>query len=227
MPTPVNTYKRKYKPYKRVYKKKSMDAGTLALKKVKKLENSLETKYITSNSTAILDNGGTVFPLSSGIIQGLTDSERIGDKIKFLNLYMRLTVVAPYFPLTGNRYTLANFYRVIIYKDKCQNLNSVSDVIPAASVGNPFIINSFTIFDKKEEMKILYDKTFSIQNNGQDAQRQVRIKIPLRYLVSYDGAGAGDVEKNGLKMIVCSDEIAAAVTNANLYWERRLTYKDA
>jgi len=141
-----------------------------------------------------------------------------------LNLYVKFVVR---FPLNAGSYrTTARSIRVMIVKDKTDIVSGAGTILNPAYVGSSNIMTSFTIWDQKEEIKVLYDEIWPVQNDGLDGARTFSFKIPLQYIGTFATSISTDLDANRIKFLALSDE-GAGPNNPEMYMNYRITYKDS
>lgn len=110
----VKSFKRRvgHRPAFRSRKKATLRIATAALRGVKKIRSSIETKFvdIIPVSGTLPAPPGYAIVYLSGTLQGITDTTRIGDKINPTSLFYRIR-------LTGNSGGTQHDVRVLLVKD--------------------------------------------------------------------------------------------------------------
>lgn len=130
-------------------------------KEVKKIvSHDLEDKYsnVIVPQTSLLTTANIV-ALTHGIVQGVGDNQRVGDKIKLGKMYLRL------FWGPGDS---ENFMRFILFQWKPSDLAyvpTVADILLPGPGGVQNIGSQYN-HDRRSQFKILYDKTMNLIGDG-------------------------------------------------------------
>lgn len=222
---------RMYKPVPRI--------STLN-RKIKKIENDIELKYVDTVFNDTVDTGGDLVLLNS-LATGTTQLTRIGSEINATSVQFRLSCVTNDANTDG-----PNFIRVILFWDR--QANGVAPVLFADPISaSPALLNNATIttivntpyqYENSERFRVLYDKVYTL--NPRIAQTVVagaitetypvglyiKKKIKLNRKIKYDAAalGIGSINTNSLYMAFVSSEAANAPTVDAGF---RLYFKDA
>jgi len=192
--------KKKYRgKRKRTYRKPKLSLKSVN-QKIKKIQTAIERKHLDTFYSNTVGLSGTVFAIT-GALQGVSDTQRIGDKITTTSImikYMLSQHDAPY-----------NTFRVV-----CVRARSGATV-PA--VGNVFLNGSgpqstmpslwhYNLdWFRSGKAKILYDKCFTLQGPNTDEPGTITrsVKIPFRTNIQYQG---GTISANNqIYMMVITD----------------------
>lgn len=211
--TKSKTY-RKRRPYRR---RKFTSTRTIARQEAKRAINrTIETKSFDSNVQAQgLDyTTGYVGNLLSGITQGVSESQYIGDKITPRGLSIRAQLT---------RSDSTQLLRIIIIQNKAGGTPLLSTLLQ--SVGNIRAPLSPLDIDYNHTYRVLYDTCISM-DSIRGTTRQLKIHIPwkkFRSVVFNDAVGT--YEAGGIYLCAISD--SSAVAHPTIEYYSRIWYKDA
>jgi len=174
------------------------------------VSRKIETKYIDSTYNSGFDTTGTIQILSNIITQGVTDSDRVGDKCEMKSLAMR--GYASY----GDT---VNIMRVILFQWKPSSTTApvITDILQT--------VHRFSHYnhDKKALYRVLYDTTFNLNDTNRRQQLIKRtLKLKLKTL-KFENAGVNGM--NHIYLLGISD--SGGVPNPAVQLDFRLTFKDA
>lgn len=176
---------------------------------LKGLVNS-EMHHLVTNSTVSVTNTATIIPLTA-IGQDDTASGRTGNSILLRNIFMR-------WGLTNNPAASSTYFRCLLVQDKQQigdTAPTITDVLQSSSTLSSLSLNSAGRF------KILKD-WFFILNNVDKTSRNAKLYLDVRKHVRFNGAAGTDIQKNGIYMMVLSDQVIGTapsfVYNVKLGW---------
>lgn len=148
----------------------------------------------------------------TGMAQGDTDSSRSGNSIYVRGLLLRYTS-------TINASATNTFVRVMVVRDNQQvgdNVPTVANVLDSLTVISP--LNNETV----GRFSVIYDKVHTLQVANNTAG-YVKQYFKMNSHVRYNGAGASDIQKNGLYVLTLSSE---ATNTPSVAWQTRLFYRD-
>lgn len=181
---------------------------------LKGLVNSELLKHDSSLSTYTdLSNAGVIFHLT-GISQGDTQSTRTGNSIFVRSVDIRL-----FFKTVHSH----NLVRVALVADSQQlgdTLPSYTDIYDSSgsTIAPLSHLNSGTV----GRFRILYSRTF-VLDDGEYANKAVKIFKKLRHHVRYNGTISTDIQKGGLYLVMVSND----GTNMPQYvMDYRVSYHD-
>ncbi len=211
-------------PYKKHYKKRrSRGAYSLAkkaLKKVNKISRGIEAKHLTTAITAgNIDDDG-VFTSNLNIpVQGLLDTNRIGDTIMCKSIHLRMNYV------TGSA-NLNTQLRFILIWDKYDTIDTVSDIL--ANTGDSNAANSHYNVDTRREWIKLMDKTVVLQSPSGSKMKHLNKVFKLNKITQFNAAGT-DINKGTLFLLYISniDSGLADADKPNIVGLARLFYTDS
>lgn len=189
------TYRRRRTPW---YRKK-YDALSLAAKAakgvwyLKGLVNS-EMLHNQSTGSTLVPNTGVV-TLLNGMAQNDTSSGRTGNSILMRNVFLRLG-------FQQHPSATSTTYRVMLVLDTQQ----VGDVSP--SVGN--ILESVNVYsplatDSAGRFKIMKNWFFNT-NTVSTTYKSINLYKQFRFHTRYNGPANTDIQKNGLYLVLLSNE---------------------
>lgn len=173
----------------------------------RKIQRLGETKYITNSVSSLAPtfNSAIASTPMYDMAQGITESTRIGDKIRPQSFQLRFTA---YRGLTDSTLRLVAFR----YRDNVAavNNNFVLDAIGTAGTSN--YINNPLILNKGNKMyEKLYDQSWVLDDGKQNhINKVVNIKVNGRP-VNYTAPTAGQIRKDECYFFFMSD---ASPTNA-------------
>lgn len=209
--------KKKYGKKKRVYKKplryKVADMAYSAFRGVRYLKGlvnaELHSADFSATGTAI-PSSGSIVPFTA-IAQGDNYNNRQGNSILAKYLFGRMEFVKN----GSSNYT---FIRVIFFRDTQQIGDTdpaVTDVLSSANTLSP--LNQF----QKGRFTIMKDMRVRLDTNKITSSYKIKIKLPFH--IRYNGTTGGDLQKNGVYMLVIGSE----PTNTPLYsYNFRISFYD-
>lgn len=187
------------------------------------IQSEIERKESSVTGTNSLSTTAAMIDLSAQITQGMTDRQRIGDKMKpkYLQVNILLTVA-----------DLSNFIRVIFFVWK-QNTILASPVTNLILDDTGALVPTLALYNHDTKAasnyKILKDKTYYLatQAHGNDAnpEKIVKFRINLKNCpASYYDAGNA-TGSNHIFMCLVSD--SGAVSHPTAVWTVHMSYTDA
>ncbi len=202
--------KRNVRRVRRRFKPRS--SGAKALHMVRKLKSVLavEKKNHTLTVSGTIPTTGTIDHLTA-IAQGDTNQLRDGNQLKVIYLGGRIRLLI-------NASQTRTFVRVMLVQDRQQ----IADATPAVgdilqSVSPTSFLNSNTL----GRFKVLYDKVRHMSDNGNQLI-YLKVDIPMNSKIRYNGTGVGDIQKNGIFLILIADN-ATDLPSINSSWRVRFT----
>ncbi len=168
-----------------------------ALRKVVKIERSVEKKFHTITATLTPHDQNDVGLFPTDIAQGNTQATRTGDKISPTSLYLTGYLLMDV-GQTGSSET-----DILIVQDRQQ----ISDTGPEYSDvfdGNPgggILVNNNTL----GRFKILSHKQYSLTPGVKESIR-IKTYMKLSGSTRYNGLTSTDLQKNGIYMIMRSNK---------------------
>lgn len=199
------------------YRKKysAMDAGRLALSQIWKLKglvNSEMYKLDTVWTPGAITNGQCSH--LTGVAQGDSDSARTGNSI-FVRSYNFNGVLTH--NVSGQN---SQVVRVAIVMDTQQVGDSSPTYSSIYESISPYAhLNSDTV----GRYKVIWSRIYTV-NTYDKNNAIVKINIPMRHHVRYNGTASSDIQKGGLYMCVACDEAGANMPT--FAGEHRLSYHD-
>jgi len=167
-----------------------------------------ELKYLDVAISDTPSTTGTVIPLS-GTAQGDTSQSRDGLQIFPTSIEMRLN-------FSFNASATASVIRVVIYQYLAGVSSSVQNYFDASPT-----TTDFKAINQQYESRTLFDRTYSL--NDLIPEKNIYLKRRIKGIIAYDGATATDIAKNGLYMILLSDE---ATNTPTVTGTARFFFKD-
>lgn len=169
-------------------------------RKVMKIQKAIEYKHLDTFYSNTVGLGGTVFAIT-GALQGVSDSQRVGDKITTTSLmikYMLSQYDAPF-----------NTFRVICLRARSgASVPAVGNVL-LTGTGPQSTLPSLWHYNidwfRSGKAKVLYDKCFTLQGPNTDEPGTITrsVKIPFRTNIQYQG---GTINANNqIYMMVVTD----------------------
>lgn len=180
--------------------------------KLKGLVNSEMFKY----DVAFTPTSVTTAPITNlcAVAQGDGDAARTGNSIFCRSWNFSGSLIH------NSSGATTQFVRISVIMDSQQ----ISDTLPTYSniyeSSSPYAhLNSDTV----GRYKVLFSQMYMV-NNSDKAAVPVRINLPMRHHVRYNGAASGDIQRGGLYLCIATDEPTANYPT----WqgEYRLSYHD-
>jgi len=190
------------------------------------LENSEELKYSFQNSgnlVVVTNVAPYIQTVMANVAQGVTDSQRVGDRLKIhsLSWRVRLTTVVPA--------TVQGEVRLLVVQTRASSqllTFAMIQLLFNEASGNPGPLSHQSV-DYEKEHKILWDSTHYFDGYGTGIERFVEIIVPMGRCakqVQYNG-GAATCE-NEIRLIALTN-LGAAPNNATLTGQSFLRFTDA
>lgn len=183
--------KQAYKKYNKNNKSHLTKAQRQDVKKI--IKSGTELKYNNYNQSGFnVTNSPTVAHISGNLLQGVTDLQRIGDRVMLDKCWLRLFANSN-FATSGFAYVRAIFFQW--KSDSNTNPPLPADILLPGSSGSVDYTSQYN-HDQRMLFRIFYDKTFSIVGQPgvdapQDSYAHVDVStlnFPLKQ-VQYIGAG--------------------------------------
>lgn len=174
----------------------AMQLAAKAAKGVWYLKGLVNSEMLHNQST-----GNTVVPstgvvtLLNGMGQGDAASARTGNSILMRNVFLRLC-------FTQNAAAVTTIYRVMLVLDKQQvgdTLPTISDILETVNPLSPLATASVGRFKVMKNWFFTTDDTKS-------QTRTIDYYKDFRFHTRYNGASNTDIQKNGLYLILLSDQ---------------------
>ncbi len=160
------------------------------------LRYSPEKKAAFAGSTYNSTTTGVVIGLT-GLIEGFSNSQRVGRKVNPLSLYTTFDIV------WNNAAPLDSGLRIMLVRDNRQIADTTPTLLEIFGTGTPPLPEAYTGTNKGRFISI-WDKLI--------LDRSQAVGTPYRYILRkavklfgnwyYNGAGASDIEKNGLYIVM-------------------------
>lgn len=213
------TYRRRSTPwYRKKYSVAQMASKAIkGVSYLKGLVNAELHKHEVARSTTSVFNGGALYPLNA-ISQGDADDQRTGNSI-FVR-YVNITGV-----VSHGTDTVIHKTRVMLVRDKQQ----VGDTAPSPGDVLEDVGNNLSPFSKLNSQSagrfdVLYSKLFITYPDR--AGIPFNIKLNMRSHIRYNGAASGDIQKNGLYIVVIGDYASPYATAQSVQFLGRVSYYD-
>lgn len=205
-------------PKRSTFKRRRQNSGVKALRIVKSMQKARELKFLDEDiNLQNVDESGQILALARPP-QGLTDQQRIGDKIELNSLTLKMRAAQ-----SGGQNA---HMRVILYLDKANTITSVSDLLLGVTTASFAPLKHYNK-DKRKEFRILLDKNIILTSVGLNVvykQFFKRLKIPVVF-----NAGSQTVVSNALKICLISNAASSASTSnkPNFFAIMRTKYLDS
>ncbi len=203
---------------RRFRRKKKLSDGKKALKIVRNLKKSIETKrFDVFTGANLIDWSGSLSVPLNVPEQGLTDLERVGDKVNFTSVDSRFGVVA------GDNDPKVQV-RMIMLWDKKNTILTPGQILD--NVGAIESIHSFYLFDRRNEWIKIFDITYTLSRNSKDIaqhNRKYRLMKATQFIGGTDTIGSG-----ALKMLYISsvDPLDPDADKPNINGALRIRFTD-
>ncbi len=219
MPFRRKTFRRR----RRLFRRRGMSTRTIVLKALRSTDQ--EQKFIDSafvnqvvNDTLTVQ---TVFPLNN-IAQGVTNSTRIGQKIRMTSLYIQLTFEKIPADVSPN-----GFVRFIILYDRQPNsaLANWQTLLELPGSGDPVVeMNSPNNLDQSKRYRVLVDQRMRFQKDFLEG-RMVKKYMKLGLVTQYDGTGASIADiSTGSLLFMATGHITSGGNNPTCSGVIRVRY---
>lgn len=178
---------------------------------LKGLVNSEMLKYDIATTSASINTTGSVIHLTN-IAQGDTDNARTGNSILARKMLLRMQFYQ-------NAAAVNTTFKVILLMDKQQVSDTgpaVTDILDAASTLSP--LNSNTV----GRFNILGSWLFHTSTDRDTVVEKTFFK-DLRTHIRWNGTTASDIQKNGVYLMLISDQATNVPT---VFYNWRLSYHD-
>lgn len=198
---------------RRAYRKKKATLATKVAKLTKMVKVAKpELKYYYNQVSTTFNNGPTtgIFPYRS-LVQGLTDSTRIGDDVRMKKFQYRSYC---YLPAGGN----GSVCRIVAFVFK-RNPDAVTTAfsttinlaLDSAFMNTINAVNNFNDWDNHSSFAILYDKTFVINPSTSDKatvrKHDFSITLPDKYApVTYSQGGSNPTQNELVIAYISSND---------------------
>uniref|UniRef100_UPI0040476B1C hypothetical protein n=1 Tax=Yoonia sp. TaxID=2212373 RepID=UPI0040476B1C len=202
---------------KKVYKKNN--SGTALSRKERKqvvkitkqvFNRQVETHHLDTSLITSYDTTGGMALITDAITQGVSDTQRVGDKLQLMRIAIRGLMAV------GDA---TNIIRLIVFQWKSTSFTppTLLDVLQTASV------TSHRSFDIKSNIAVISDNTYYLN----DAERRVLLinksYKPKIKTIKFEGAGINAT--NHIYVLGLSD--SGGVPNPVVNLNFRITFKDA
>lgn len=187
---------------------------------VKSLVNA-EHKYHDTNVGLTTPTSSSIIQVLNSLAQGTTDSTRIGDSIKMTSLNVNFDAYHNF-----NSSSPTQNLRIIIFIwKKPSTAPTLDDILAPSSAASDRYLAPKN-YDKRFWSKILYDKTFKL-NEGGSSSAGYKIHLDFSKYKKYAhvqyAAASSSIDNNGLYMLTISGDATLAPA---LNYFARLKYLD-
>jgi len=195
--------------------KKSVSVRSVANKAL-----SLARKAVSTEETKFTDIATTVSTIDSTadavhltpLLQGLDRNHRIGNKVTAVGFQVNYWIAR-------NASATNTQVRLCLVQDMQQIADATT--ISWTSVFSEEFVGSQRTNNKR--YRIIYDKTHKL-DSGSTVTSLVKKFVPYKHPVYYNGTAAADIQKNGVYLLVLSNEVS---NGASLNYTIRYLFKDA
>lgn len=201
---PRNYRRRNYRNRRRrtPWYRRKYDAMSLAAKAAKGvwyLKGLVNSEMLHVDSTALIAGSQNSITHITGIGQGDTDTGRTGNSLLLRNIYIRGRLVINSLITTSSRVMMA---LVCDTQQIGDSFPSVTDIFKSGTDTETFLnLNASGRF------KIMWRKQVVLTTaSGGSPTREVVKYIKLRKHVRYNGPNAGDIQKNGIYLVIITSE---------------------
>lgn len=207
--------RRRFTRRKRFTRKRVLATKSYVKKQIRK---DIETKYADTQWNIGIPGAGTITDLTN-IAQGVSDLERVGDKISLRGLRLKMGV------FSSNNADPA-ICRITVFQwhpDTAFSLPTVGKLFTYTAA--PDIVYSPFVHDQANQFQILFDKVVITQTNTQIEHVKIMRKVNMKYAkkaVHYSGGGVTGSEK-----LYISIQTNSPTTNPGVFGFTRLYYDDA
>lgn len=182
--------------------------------------NNYNFSQVTVGTTAQFDD------ISANLIQGISDLQRVGDRVKLTgSAYLRLFV-------HGGQPTQGfDYIRFILFQWRQDSATAplVADILLNGSSGSPDYTSAYN-HDKRSLYNIFYDETFELLGSPVNSEppqsnyaqhRVLTLKVPLKQ-VQYIGGGT-----TGMNHIYALYMSGSAAANPSLFYTFKYMFTDS
>lgn len=183
-------------------KKKTL---TQKVARLSRVVNNKERKFIdTQLKDVAVANTMTITQLTN-LVQGVTDSTRIGNQITVVGCLMRYIMAAD----------ISTQIRVMLVEDKQTNgaIYLVGDLLQDGSTGGDNIVSPYNA-DFKRRFKVHYDRNHQFDINSRATvfvSKYFKLNIPIRY--DTNAGTIADIQSSSLTFSATAELPAANVTH--------------
>lgn len=194
---------------------KKKDINKVIERKVKRMA---EKKFHDTAVLTTVDTAGVINSVSD-VAQGSTDSNRVGDKYRPLNVEIRGRVTAE-----SSAALVGSVLRVIVFKWKAQS--DIDVLLPAKILQQVSVTTApFEPYnhDNRAKFQVLCDRTFEVfWDGGADKTQIFKMKCPIKGQTLFYAAST-TASMNGIYVMVVSDTTVGPPT---IEYKARLSYID-
>lgn len=200
---------RRFRRNRRTRRGRSTAAVAHKALRLARAANKIELKYHDTTGISVTPDTstGSVTHLSS-VAQGDGSQERIGLAISPTSVELRLN-------FSKHASATATTIRLVIYQYVLGASTAITDYFSSPAVTN------FKANLRQYDTRTLKDMTINLNTDRPEVTRFIRVR--MRGIIGYDGSAGADSQKNGLYLIMLSDE---ATNTPTVTGQARLFYKD-
>lgn len=159
-----------------------------------KKANRKELKYLSFSNASVVSlpipSTGNIYE-QTNVAGGTDNNDRIGNVIQATSIKMKAT-------LTKHASASSSMLRVMFVKYNQDALTSVTDVLQTASYLSQKSI------EHRYDSKVLFDRTYNVDTDN--PKKSFNINLKTKFPIYFGGNLSSDLERNGIFMIVISDE---------------------
>ncbi len=206
-------YKKKYR--RRPKRKSEYALAKKALKKVNKIQKSIERKHHDLDITGPINIDWNPQLANLNVIPvGTSDTTRIGDKVQMTGLRSKIHI--------DLNTVQEGIFRCIVMYDKFDKITSSTDFLEIEGIPNG--IESPYDVDTRGQYIILHDKVYSM-SNGSNRIKYINLSKKLNKGAHWEG-GSTIATKGVLRFWLFSDTSDLLVTKPQWYGYSRVYYED-
>jgi len=176
----------------------SVNENRIIEKVLKSVDKQKQDKYLEYNLQTTVSNTVAFVDISSTIVQGITESQRIGNQVRLKRAKLRYNVASA---------DTTNFMRFIVFRWK---VSTTSDTPSDAELWLPnssFQWYSQFLPTKPSRFQVIFDKTVALSAQGPSCANY-EVDIPLNWNCAYDTSV--NTGKDHLYFAYISDSAAPA-----------------
>lgn len=185
----------------------------------KQLNSRSEKKFCDSTvtNTGVTTTGTTTY--LSGIAQGNTAIQRIGDTVLYKSIRIKGTIIV------GDT---TNILRLILFRWKAKTditLPTIANILQVGS-GSAQGVFSPLINDLRDQFIVLHDKLYPVNTNGTASGTQHLFSIVKKLNVKAEYITTNSTfQSNGLFLLAVTD--SAVLPNPGITWYSRISFIDS
>jgi len=193
---------------------KSRRTPTLNKKLKQIVKRGKEKKHFTIPISTTVSDAGTIWQLS-GIAQGTTLTQRIGNSIDPYRMIMRVILTL------GDS---TNITRLILFRFSADRIPVIADLLDTTNIASPNQ-NYVPEYYERKQATVIWDKTFSMVDEANSAQHVFTKNIKLNFKTQFTGNLGTSYGANQLYLLGISN--SGVVPNPGVIFETTLLYTDS